>query len=271
MKIKLISDKKIAETSSKGNQEKWFDESANKWYKLDQYGYEAAAEAVASRLAKLGNIQKFGYVKYYVESVEVHGYKRLASVSESFLGAGCSIITLNQLLSKADRKPLVTVLAKLSSNKKRIEYIAEKTAEVTGLKDFPKYLTMLFEFDGLILNTDRHLNNIAVIEKSGKYDYCPFFDNGAAFLSDTRIYPMDILPKALISSAVALPFSTTFNRQINICRELYGKQLEMPELDRKTISAIAEPFIEFYPKRDKSLISGRITECILIRQKKQLQ
>ena len=64
MKIKLISDKKIAETSSKGNQEKWFDESANKWYKLDQYGYEAAAEAVASRLAKLGNIQKFGYVKY---------------------------------------------------------------------------------------------------------------------------------------------------------------------------------------------------------------
>lgn len=39
MTILLVSDEKIAETSSKGNQEKWLDAAANCWYKLDQFGY----------------------------------------------------------------------------------------------------------------------------------------------------------------------------------------------------------------------------------------
>ncbi len=43
MTIKLYTDDKIAETSSKGNQEKW--EDSGIWYKVDQFGYEALAEA----------------------------------------------------------------------------------------------------------------------------------------------------------------------------------------------------------------------------------
>ena len=73
--------------------------------------------------------------------------------------------------------PLKEKLLKLSSDKKRIEYLANATAEITGLKDFPKYLTLIFEVDSLFLNDDRHLNNIAVIEKGGKFSYCPIFDN----------------------------------------------------------------------------------------------
>ena len=46
MTIKLVTDKKIAGTSSKGNQEKWFDSEENVWYKLDLFGYEALAETV---------------------------------------------------------------------------------------------------------------------------------------------------------------------------------------------------------------------------------
>ena len=42
MTVRLVSNQKIAETSSKGNQEKWPDNG--KWYKLDQFGYEALAE-----------------------------------------------------------------------------------------------------------------------------------------------------------------------------------------------------------------------------------
>ena len=44
-------------------------------------------------------------------------------------------------------------------------YLAEETANITGLSLFPQYLTLLFEIDGLILNDDRHLNNIAVLPK----------------------------------------------------------------------------------------------------------
>ena len=45
-------------------------------------------------------------------------------------------------------------LGKLPSDKARIRYIAEQTAEITGLHDFPQYLTLLFEIDSLILNDD---------------------------------------------------------------------------------------------------------------------
>ena len=44
MSIKFVSDEKVAETSSKGNQEKWKYEG--RWYKLDQFGYEGLAETV---------------------------------------------------------------------------------------------------------------------------------------------------------------------------------------------------------------------------------
>lgn len=48
------------------------------------------------------------------------------------------------------------------------------------------------------MNDDRHLNNIAVIEKNGKFDYCPIFDNGAGLLSNTQIYRMDIDPNGIM-------------------------------------------------------------------------
>ena len=48
--IKLVTDKKIAETSSKGNQEKWLD--GENWYKLDQFGYEALSETLISILKR---------------------------------------------------------------------------------------------------------------------------------------------------------------------------------------------------------------------------
>ena len=56
MTIKLVSDEKIAETSSKGNQEKWLDQG--KWYKLDQFGYEALAETFSSMLLEYSNIER---------------------------------------------------------------------------------------------------------------------------------------------------------------------------------------------------------------------
>ena len=48
MSIKLVTNDKIALTSSKGNQEKWVEDGV--WYKLDQFGYEALAECVVSEI-----------------------------------------------------------------------------------------------------------------------------------------------------------------------------------------------------------------------------
>lgn len=270
MTVKLVTNEKVAETSSKGNQEKWFDKETNKWYKLDQFGYEALTETIISKLLEKSNIESdtpFSFARYEMERLNVHGRDRTGCSSENFLKDGQSIITLSHLFSRQLGTSLKDKLERLSSDKKRIQYLAEATADYTGLKEFPQYLTLLFEVDALFLNDDRHLNNIAVIEKNGKYKYCPVFDNGAGLLSNVQFSPMDIDPKGLIKEVVARPFNTSFTRQINTARALYGKQLKTPQLTRNDIMAELEPLLKYYAERDRGIIADRVIECILAGQK----
>lgn len=70
MTVKLVSNEKVAATSSKGNQEKWFDKETNKWYKLDQFGYEALTETIISKLLEKSNIESdtpFSFARYEME------------------------------------------------------------------------------------------------------------------------------------------------------------------------------------------------------------
>ena len=88
MTIQLVTDEKIAETSSKGNQEKWYDQVSDLWYKLDQFGYEALAETVISTLLEQSNIQTdtlFTFVRYHMERLRVHGRERTGCSSRNFL------------------------------------------------------------------------------------------------------------------------------------------------------------------------------------------
>lgn len=182
MTVRFVTDDKIAETSSKGNQEKWQD--GGRWYKLDQFGYEGLAETVISRLLERSNIETdtpFRFVRYRMERMNVHNRERNGCSSADFLKPAESIITLSHLF-KRENLPLKEMLSRLSSDKKRIAWLAEETAALTGLDRFPQYLTLLFEVDALFLNDDRHLNNIAVLEKGGRFDYCPIFDIVNIFL-----------------------------------------------------------------------------------------
>ena len=269
-KIALVTNEKIAETSAKGNQEKWYNSASGKWYKLDAFGYEALAECLVSRMLEYSNIENetpFTFVRYSVDKVIAHGRERIVSVSDNFLGVGESIVTIASLLTREFGMPVTKKMSQLSSDKKRIYFLAEETKRITGLSNFGEYLTLLFEIDSLFLNDDRHLNNIAVIRRGEKYDYCPIFDNGAALLSNVGMSPMNIEPSGLIPSLTARPFMTTFTRQMNSARTLYGKQLFVPKFTRKDISEMCLPILENYPERDRLLILSRVCECILSRQK----
>ena len=71
MSIKLVTNERIAETSSKGNQEKWRDPETNRWYKLDQFGYEGLAETMVSLLLEKSNLETdtaFTFVRYRMET-----------------------------------------------------------------------------------------------------------------------------------------------------------------------------------------------------------
>lgn len=268
MTIKLATNDKIAETSSKGNQEKWLEDGY--WYKLDQFGYEALAEVMTSKLLEFSNIEKetpFTFVRYEMQIINLHGFKRVACVSKNFLKKNQSIITVSALFKKCYNVSIKRKLASLQSDKKRIEYLANTVSEITGLKDFPKYLTLLFEIDSLILNDDRHLNNIAVIREGNKYDYCPVFDNGAGLLSNMQILRNDIEPKSLMKSLTASPFGMTFNRELKTTRALFGSVLELPHFSRDKLREMLSPMLEYYSKRDRGIIADRVLECILERQK----
>ena len=269
MKIKLVSDEKIAETSSKGNQEKWKD--GELWYKADQFGYEALSETLISRLLEKSNIEKetpFSFVRYRTEKAVIHGREQTVCVSENFLRKGQSIITLSHLLKKMLGTPVKEQLGRISSDRKRIEYLATKTEEFTGLEQFGEYLTLLFEIDALFYNDDRHLNNIAVIEESGRYSYCPIFDNGASLLSNTRVLQMDIEPLSLIKTLRARPFLSSFTRQMNSARALFGRQLSLDKLTADDIKEELSDILEYYPERDRGFIKDRVCACILTGQKK---
>jgi len=269
--IILTTGEKVAETSSKGNQEKWHDKVTNRWYKLDQFGYEALTETAISVFLEQSNIEgntPFSFVRYGMGKFHVHGRERTGCSSANFLKPSQSLITINRLLTSKIGKPLRDKLVRLSSDKKRIAYLAEATKDVTGLGMFPQYLTLLFEVDGLFCNDDRHLNNIAVIEENGKYDYSPIFDNGAGLLSNTQIFRMDIEPSALISALRARPFNTSFTRQMNTARSMYGKQLSIPRLSAEQIREALKPMLQYYPQRDRGIIQDRVKTCILSRQKR---
>ena len=268
MTVKLVSNEKIAETSSKGNQEKWFDHG--RWYKLDQFGYEALAETFTSMLLKYSNIERetpFTFTRYQMERLHVHGRERTGCSSDNFLGARESIVTISHLFKQYLGGSLADTLSRLSSDKKRMTYLAEATAEITGLDAFPQYLTLLFEIDALVLNDDRHLNNIAVIAKGNKFAYCPIFDQGAGLLSNMMYSPMHIIPKTLIADAQARPFNTTFNRQIRTMQGMYGKQLNLPRFTRRELYEMLEPLLPYYAARDRDLIADRVCETVLTRQK----
>ena len=121
--------------------------------------------------------------------------------------------------------------------------------------------------DALFLNDDRHLNNIAVLEKAGRFDYCPIFDNGAGLLSNVQTAPMDIAPAALIRSAKARPFNTTFNRQVIHMWNLYGPQLHIPKFTEENLRRKLEEPLGYYAQRDRGLIADRVCQTVLTRQK----
>ena len=271
MTVRFVTDEKVAETSSKGNQEKWRD--GGRWYKLDQFGYEGLAETLISCLLEYSNIEAdtpFRFVRYRMERMNVHGRDRNGCSSADFLQPGESIITLSHLF-KREGHPLQETLTRLSSDKKRIAWLAEETAVLTGLDDFPQYLTLLFELDALFLNDDRHLNNIAVLEKDGRFDYCPIFDNGAGLLSNVQTAPMDIDSATLIRSAKARPFNTTFNRQVIHVRNLFGPQLHISKFSEEDLCRELEEPLSYYAQRDRGIISDRVCQTVLIRQKEHMK
>lgn len=267
MPIHLTAENRIAETSSKGNQEKW--REGDRWYKLDLFGYEGLAETVTSSLLQKTNVADLGFrfVPYQMEQLEVHRRLRTGCSSPNFRREGEAILTLADLFRKGIGPHRQDQIARQPNLAEKVRWIAEQTTQLTGLSRFGQYLALLFEADMLFGNEDRHLNNIAVLRRGEDFDYCPLFDFGAGLLSNTRDYPLEIEPRAHLRLLRALPLETTFGRQVQAARAIYGPQLEWNFTVKDIATVLSEP-LEFYPERDRADIAERVTVCIQIQAEK---
>lgn len=169
MAIKLTTGNRIAETSSKGNQEKWREDG--RWYKLDLFGYEGLAETVTSALLAKTNVEALGfrYVPYRMERLEAHRRVRNGCSSPDFLQPGEAILTLADLFRKGIGPEWQKTVSCLPNFQSKVQWMVDQTVRLTGLENFGVYLTLLFEIDMLIGNEDRHLNNIAVLRRGERF------------------------------------------------------------------------------------------------------
>lgn len=269
--VKLYTGEAVVATSSKGNQEKWYEESTNCWYKLDRIGFEAFSEAVSSEiLREYSNVEtELGYrvVPYWIETVDVHGGKRNASVSQNFLVGGQSVRTVYHVLKRVLGPNYQGVLAKERSIPRRLEKVVESVEQVSGLSDFGAYLTLLFEIDALFANEDRHLNNIAILAGNGGYWYCPIFDNGECFMLDNVRYPFDVEIKGMMRGLRAKPFGCRFSTLLTASRKIYGEQLKI-DCSAEDVEEIAEKYLEWYQPMFRDFLRERVAAVVELQMKK---
>lgn len=261
----------VAATSSKGNQEKWYDAPSDHWYKLDTGAFEALSETIASFILSHSNLSDLGFssVPYQIEKVRVHGREQIACVSPNFLHPSEEIVTLAHLLKAELGADYQRIFHSRSSIPLRIQTLVEQVEQITGLTRFGAYLTLLFEYDALILNDDRHLNNIAVLYTPTGYRYCPLFDHGAGFLLDPVAYAFDIETNALVKQAIAKPFRCKFYTQVNATRKLYSPQLKL-SLTSSEIQDAVQQAVAHYPALYHAVLRDRVMN-VLDRQRKMLK
>lgn len=96
MNNKTITTKPVkmtTDSSSKGNQPKWYGDGL--WYKADHMGYEGLSEIVISKLLAKTNIRNF--VTYLPTFIEYEGKKLVGCYSETFKKDNETIYTLEKL------------------------------------------------------------------------------------------------------------------------------------------------------------------------------
>ena len=112
-----------------------------------------------------------------------------------------------------------------------IEYVINFVKEQTKL-DIRKYLANTFLLDMLILNEDRHFNNLGIIYDGTKFNCAPIFDNGKSFLiGNQRAKNLKPL-KEKINTAYAKAFSPSFVTNYKYLKKYYTLKIN-PEAIKK--------------------------------------
>ena len=198
--------------TSEGTQIKY--KKDNYWYKKDNRGNEGLAEYLVSKLLTFSNMDADEYIIY--EQGKINGTSGCRS--ENFLKEGEELITFYRLYYNEFGKDLSQVLAGMDSMKERIEYVLRFVKQSCDL-DVSKYLSKVIMLDMLVLNEDRHLNNLAVIFQEDHFICAPIFDNGVSLLTANQSVNWNFAMEENVRRVIARPFSGSHEKMY----EYFGK------------------------------------------------
>lgn len=231
--------------TSDGTQIKYYHDGY--WYKLDRYGGESNAERIAYLIEKNSTMDISEYVEY--ELGLVNGIN--ACRSRSFLYENESFITFYRLYFNMYGKNIAEILAHMEPEE-RADFIVKFLKDSTGL-DVRRYLANTFIIDRIVLNEDRHYNNLGIIASDSGYRVAPVFDNGKSLLvgniSCTRF---DTLEEK-VKKVVARPFSGSHKWQYDYFKNytdiVFNKEnimqdlAKLPESSEKDVALLQVEFI----------------------------
>lgn len=188
-------------TDGSGNQKKiWI---GNTLYKVDSKFRDSTKEVSASNIADAFEIY---HVKYERLQCIVDDDIKWCCRCKSYLSDGDRVINLSQLLD-------YYCIFSIDKNMSALDYfelVCNCISKYTNLKyEYIRYrLLQTLVFDFLIVNDDRHLRNIEIIQyANGAYDIAPIFDNGHSFFrKDSMLTNAEI--ETLSRKLKLKPFST---------------------------------------------------------------
>ena len=221
-----LSDEYLVRTSgtSDGTQDKYYKDGL--WFKLDRYGGEGLAETVASLILKESGLAPNLFVEY--KPCLING--KNGCYSKNFLKENESFITLYRLYKNVTGRDLATVTSKMDYDD-AIEYTVNFIKEHTKL-DIREYLANTFYLDMLILNEDRHFNNLGLIFDEKKFHIGPIFDNGKSFLIGNKKAKDCKKLEEKISHAYAKVFSPSFQTNYNYLKKYCTLKVNPELLDK---------------------------------------
>lgn len=204
---------RMISTSSKGDQSKWH--VGDMWIKQNTRGYEGMAEVLASLVLSCSTLTKQQYVTYNPCKILLPtGETSIGCYSNDFRGK-LQEVTLERLFEANFTSTDSILNDKALSTNQKFEQLMQRVEEFTGL-DARNEIARLLAFDALILNEDRHTNNILFLYDPVKktWQIAPIFDNGLSLLSDEKDYlsgkPLTILKRKV----KAKPFNSSHAKQL---------------------------------------------------------
>ena len=207
--FKVILDEEYIikdEGTSEGTQIKYRKDGY--WYKLDNRGNEGLCEYLASKFLTFTSLSDDEYVLYEQGMINnTHGCR-----SEDFIkDTGRELVTLYRLYKNETGLDLAQKLAGFDEMSDRIEHVLNFVKNTCGI-DITDYLSKIFTLDYIILNEDRHVNNLALLYDDDRFYPAPIFDNGFSLLTANQSINRKAPINENVRRVVARPFSGSFEK-----------------------------------------------------------